>query len=128
MGTFREMSLRTSKALKFFAILLFSFEMIAPALISSDGPAQEKASGKSFHNASHAAGYISSLLFEENSGEEEERESKDHKLSHCLADFILVHAFIELTTAENLHTAWVEPHETAAAGPALFTLFHSYLI
>lgn len=128
MGTFREMSLRTSKALKFFAILLFSFEMLAPAIIGTDEAADSIVSGKSYHNASHSAGYISSLLFEENSGEEEERESKDHKLSHCLADFVLVHAFIELTTAETLHTAWVEPHETDAARPALFTLFHTYLI
>jgi len=123
------MRLRTSKALKFFAILLFSFEMMAPALISSSQDADAPLDSREtiITSAGHLTNFISSLLLEENNGEEEERESKDHKTPICFIDFIVVQA-IDLTINETRQTAWVEPHETTATRPPLFTLLHRYLI
>lgn len=123
------MKLRKNKALKFFAILLFSFEMIAPALISGSGEADASRDSREtmLTNGGHLTNFISSLLFEENSGEEEERESKDHKAQFCYIDFTLVQPF-NLASTETRQTSWVEPHETTATQPPLFTLFHTYLI
>jgi hypothetical protein len=123
------MKLRKSKALKFFAILLFSFEMIAPALIPSAEAELSSINleGKSWSNATHPAGFIASLIFEENTGEEEERESKDkHTLSFIDLGFDQV--FIELGTPGTRHTSWTEPHKKSTSQPPLFTLIHTYLI
>lgn len=108
------MSLRTSKLLKYFAIVLFSFEMIAPALIST------------FDRDSDSQ--YASILFEENSGEEEERGSKDHKPTLYLNDFSFVQVFIELRTTQARQTSWVDPQQRSTSQPALFTLLHTYLI
>jgi hypothetical protein len=124
------MRLRTSKALKLFAILLFSFEMIAPALVSvSCDPSARRDSRETFLvDANHLPSLISSLLMEENSGEEEEeRESKDHRASTYYTDLVFVQAF-ELIISDTRQTAWVEPHETTATQPKLFALLHQYLI
>jgi hypothetical protein len=123
------MRLRTSKALKYFAILLFSFEMIAPALIAGNGEATATCDSRetTFTNAGHLTNFISSLLFEENSGEEEERESKDHKTPFYFTDFAFAQVF-DLVTIETRQTAWVEPHETSATQLPLFALYHKYLI
>jgi hypothetical protein len=121
------MKLRTSKAFKYFAILLFSFEMIAPALIPATEQPQAIYENESYTSATHPTNLISSLLFEENTGEEEERESKDkHTLSFIDLGFDQV--VIKLGTAETRHTSWTEPHKKSASQPPLFTLFHSYLI
>lgn len=123
------MGLRTNKALKFFAILLFSFEMIAPALIASVSEPLELSQETSvYSNEGHLTNIISSLLCEENNGEEEERESKDHKSHALLSDFDAFEYFATRITTETRQTSWVEPHETTASQPPLFTLFHSYLI
>jgi hypothetical protein len=125
------MRLRTSKLLKYFAILLFSLEMIAPALISSvdnETDARYDYSHTSLTSTTHLTNFIASLLFEENNGEEEERESKDHKPTLYLNDFGFVKAFIELRTTQTRQISWVEQHQRSASQPALFTLLHSYLI
>jgi len=126
------MRLRTCKALKYFAILLFSFEMIAPALISSidddiHAPQQGQETSLS-SNEHHFTNFISALLCEENSSEEEERESKDHKSTISFCDFDFFEGFATLIVSETRQTAWAEPHETTASHPPLFTLFHTYLI
>ncbi|HMJ71292.1 MAG TPA: hypothetical protein VK508_20490 [Cyclobacteriaceae bacterium] len=120
------MNLRTSKVLKYFAILLFSFEMIAPALIPAAEQPQDVYESESYTNATHPTNLISSLLFEENTGEEEERESKD-KHTLYLVDLGFDRVFIQLGTAETRQTSWTEPHKKSASQP-LFALFHSYLI
>ncbi|HZY78459.1 MAG TPA: hypothetical protein VFE50_02980 [Cyclobacteriaceae bacterium] len=125
------MKLRTSKALKFFAILLFSLEMIAPALLPTligDAQAIRNDSQTQLTGTSSLTNFITSLLFEENAGEEEERESKDDKHSVCFTDFGLVQAFVELTTTRSHQVAWVEPNKRAISQPALFTLLHTFLI
>lgn len=123
------MKLRKSKALKFFAILLFSLEMIAPALITSiEGTEQRYDYNQTSLTAtSHFTNFIASLLFEENAGEEEERESKDkHTLYFIDLGFDLT--FIELRTTQTRQISWVEQHQRSASQPALFTLLHTYLI
>ena len=126
------MKLRKSKSLKFFAILLFSFEMIAPALISCGNPeAGVDQNQRAFTNATHLPNFLYSLVFEENNGEgegEEERESKDHKANFCFTDFGFVQAYIALTTVDTRQTSWVETHETRATKPPIFALSHAYLI
>ena len=129
------MRLRSNKALKFFAILLFSFEMTAPALIPAIGDdvnsVRQDRGQRSYSNASPLTTFIYSLIFEENNGEgegEEERESKDHKFTICFSDFGFAEAYITLITTETRHIAWAEPYETTATQPPLFTLFHTYLI
>lgn len=117
--------------MKFFAIVLFSFEMIAPAMISSintDGVRHRDSDRASITSSNHLTNYIASLLFEENSGEEEERESKDHKPTLYFNDFTVLQAFIELRTTQTRQTSWVEQHNRYASQPPLFTLLHSYLI
>jgi hypothetical protein len=124
------MRLRTSKALKLFAILLFSFEMIAPALISiSCEPNASRDSRETLLvDANHLPSLIASLLMEENSGEEEEeRESKDHRAPIYFTDLVFIQAF-ELIIFDTRQTAWVKPHETTATQPKLFALSHSYRI
>jgi hypothetical protein len=81
-----------------------------------------------YSNEGHFTNLISSLLCEENNGEEEERESKDHKSTLSFCEFDLSNVLAELTIAETRQTSWVEPHETTATQPPLFTLFHTYLI
>jgi hypothetical protein len=124
------MRLRSNKLLKFFAILLFSFEMIAPALVTS---ATSEVSVKSDDQTSlstttsHLASLMSSLLFEETNNEEE-RESKDHKTTLCFTDFGFIQPFIELTTTETRQTSWLDKHERRISQPPLFALTHSYII
>lgn len=123
------MKLRTSKALKFFAILLFSLEMIAPALISpleENGPRYDY-SHTSISSTGHFTNFIAFLLFEENAGEEEERESKD-KHALYFVDLGFDQTFIELRSAQTRQTSWAKQHQRSVSRPALFTLLHTYLI
>lgn len=113
----------------FFAMLLFSLEMIAPALISSveeTGP-QYGFAQTSLTSTSHLTNFIASLLFEENTGEEEERESKD-KHAIYFVDLCFDQAFIELRTTQTRQISWVEQHQWSVSRPPLFTLLHTYLI
>jgi hypothetical protein len=123
------MRLRSSKVLKFFVILLFSFEMIAPALISETTDVTERYDGRTAITGTpdHLANMMSSLLFEETSSEEE-RESKDHKTTLCFTDFGFVQPFVELTITETRQTSWVDKHERCTSQPPLFALTHSYII
>lgn len=125
------MNLRTNKLLKFFAILLFSFEMIAPALISSvdsEADIRSEYSKTSITSSTHLTNFIAFLLLEENNGEEEERESKDPKPTLYLNDFGFDRSVIELATTRSRQTSRVGQHQHSTSQPALFTLFHTYLI
>jgi hypothetical protein len=123
------MKLRTSKALKYFAILLFSFEMIAPVLMPADAILlRQDRNQKTYINTTHFASGLYSLVYEENSGEEEERESKDHKSNLFLTDFSFAKTFIALSITDDHNTSWVEQYEITASQPPLFTLFHTYII
>lgn len=88
------MGLRTSKVLKIFSILLFSFGLVAPAVlndvvIETNPPANQQLL---VPGAVHS-NIVCQLFFEETSGEEE-REVKDHKLPSLLLsiDFVAIFA------------------------------------
>lgn len=104
------MRLRKSKALKFFAILLFSFEMMAPALVSCFD--------------SHASDSFFSLIFEESNGESEGEGEEEKAFTELGFD----HAYLALTTIDTRQISWVEPYKTTATQPRLFTLLHTYRI
>ena len=69
------MQLRNSYLLKFFAILLFSFELVAPALLNTEAQLDTRRDTNHSH-LSAAQSAINSLLFLEECNEEE-REGKD---------------------------------------------------
>jgi hypothetical protein len=118
------MKLRTSKALKYFAILLFSFEMMGAALFSSnDINSLRQDNHRSFLHSSQISSALCSFVFEENEGEEEAKGSKDHA-----GEFDFREAFIEFIDTEVPHIIGVESPQAATSQPSLFTLFHSYLI
>lgn len=123
------MNLRRNKALKCFAILLFSLEMIAPALMSAGNEAiRQSDETQLYSNEGYFANFISSFLYEENAGEEEERESKDHKGPLAIADPDLYNNLFELIAFETRQTFCVDTHHAITTQRPLFTLFHTYLI
>ena len=79
------MHLRNNTILKFFAILLFSFELLAPSVLGAniEIPVMESTEKISIHQS---AIMFSSFLLEERS--EEEREGKDMNLISF--DFYLI--------------------------------------
>jgi hypothetical protein len=105
------MSLRTNIVLKLFAILLFSFEVIAPALIQST---EAKSQETQVCCSGHFTNVITSLLCEEN--EEEE------------IDFEFIATSSTPHSKEFKQISWIEPHEITYSRPPLFTLFHTYII
>jgi hypothetical protein len=118
------MKLRTSKALKYFAILLFSFEIMGPALVSSgDAISLRQDNHRTFIHSSHTSTFVCSLAIEENENEEEQRSSKDQ-----LSGLDFGTAFVEFIDIEIPRIKSVETLQLAASQPPLFTLFHSYLI
>lgn len=123
------MRLRTSKALKYFAILLFSFEMLAPAVLTDEvSPGNELRRDASIVNhTNHLGNLISSLLFEETSSEEE-KATRDHKPVFLFSDFDFVQTFVQLTETPLSISTFVDVTGQTDSQPALFTLFHSYLI
>lgn len=121
------MSLRSNKALKLFAILLFSFEMIAPALISSVADQSTSQETKFSSNDRHFTTLVSSLLCEESSSEGE-RESKDQKSTISFIDFDFLETYSLLVNTEQQQHSSIESHRVGISQPALFTLFHTYLI
>ncbi len=124
------MKLRSYKFLKYFAILLFSFELIAPALITSGNAGvrlQDEDQTSLTSETSHLANLMSSLVFEETSSEEE-RETKDHKTSLSFSDFGSVQLFVELTSLETRQNSWIEKVDRCTSQPPLFTMIHSYRI
>ena len=78
------MFLRTNKVLKYFAIILFTFELVAPAFaaaISSEGFANSKATMS--NGGSHQSPFVPILLEESNENEEEKAGHKTTLPSDC---------------------------------------------
>lgn len=122
------MSLRTSTALKFFAILIFSFELLAPAIVHAETPADSNAnrSRSSITQTAHFS-VISMLLMEENSSEEE-KGNRDHRAVLSFTDLGFIVTFLQITDAEPKTTHWVPTHERFGSQPPLFTLHRTFLI
>jgi hypothetical protein len=120
------MPLRYNKILKLFAILLFSFELLAPAaLIAAPKEAFDSHETKSTNNFSKSAqslDLLSHLIFEEVNNEV--REGKDD----CLISVCFVEVFSELQKFEPVHITWVLPKERFDIQPSLYTLHRVLLI
>lgn len=117
------MQLRYNKVLKLIAILLFSFELLAPAAFSSteNGNSTAITDTTKYSTLSHSLDFLSHLIFEE-SGSEEEREAK-----HTLNSLVFTEVFSELQKFEPLNVTWSSPIERFDTQPALFRL-HRVLI
>jgi hypothetical protein len=72
------MTLRKSIFLKFFALLLFTFELLAPVYLTSRVEGQENETNQLQLHTTTPLGFFASLLYEE-AGNEEEREGKEHQ-------------------------------------------------
>lgn len=116
------MLLKRNKVLKLVAILLFSFELLAPAIFaSSHQPSTVRLESINFASRSHSIDLFSGLIFEEAN---EEREGKDHSLTGiCFIEiFSVLHQF------KSTDTAWFAPRQRFDTRPSLLTLHRVLLI
>ncbi|MEQ1584692.1 MAG: hypothetical protein ABL895_02345 [Cyclobacteriaceae bacterium] len=120
------MPLRYNKILKLFAILLFSFELLAPAaLIAAPTESFNSQESQSISNLSESAqsfDLLSHLIFEEVYNEV--REGKDD----CLISVCFVEVFSELQKFEPVLITWVLPKDRFDIQPSLYTLHGVLLI
>ena len=73
------MLLKNNPILKYFAILLFVIELLAPIFLATQpGPADIDGQRSSLHSSSTAFALFATILSEE-AGGEEERDGKEHK-------------------------------------------------
>jgi hypothetical protein len=95
------MALRKSAFLKFLALLLFTFELLAPVYLSTRVDEQdEESSHLQLHTASPLS-IFSSLLYE--AGSEEEREGKEHqKTFHHVAEVNFISVFNSRVQQDNV--------------------------
>jgi hypothetical protein len=118
------MQLRNSSVLKFFAILLFSFELLAPTLLSA-GNQEATMSDSSKKSLSVAQANIYSFLFLEECNEEE-REGKD-----ALPLFIEFYSVRNLAFANNTCSINIPLHSKQNlfdTHPPLYQLNQTFLI
>ena len=121
------MTLKNSKFLKFFGILLFSIELLAPLFLSS--PTEKfppETTQKNVHDVSHQFNLLTFLLCEE-AGIEGEREGRDHKVCFILAEFSVVVTHYPVAKAE-LPKAKIGPSGLVASQPSLITKLGTYRI
>ncbi len=116
------MPLRYNKILKFFAILLFSFEMLAPAVLLATPEATNSANSKNLNELNRSVDFLSHLIFEEVSSEE--REGKNE----CLISVCFIELFSELQKFQPVQITWSLPKEHFDTQPPLFTLHGVLLI
>lgn len=118
------MPLRYNKILKYLAILLFSFELLAPACLPDSESEQEfqLQDHARITAVSHSFDYIAQLLFEEASSEE--REGK----YDALTDLFGMDVFNVLVKFEPAEITWPLPKEHFDTQPALYRLHRILLI
>lgn len=118
------MLLRYTKMLRVFAILLFSFELLAPAVLlgapESNLTSENTLSQISEQNQS--LDLIAHLLFEEVNNEE--REGKDD----FLISVCFIEVFNELQKFEPIQVTWSLPKDRFDTQPSLYTLHRVLLI
>jgi len=117
------MPFRYNKILKRFAILLFSFEMLAPAILMATPETYYGSNHTNTLNKSERSiDFLTHLIFEEVNSEE--REGKN--------DFLIGISFIELFSElqkfEPIQVTWSLPKEHFDTHPPLFTLHRVLLI
>ena len=117
------MHLRNNTILKFFAILLFSFELLAPSVLGAniEIPVMESTEKISIHQS---AIMFSSFLLEERS--EEEREGKDINLISF--DFYLINWVTVSSKITDHQRSIFSNKEQYNTHPPFFILHHTFLI
>jgi hypothetical protein len=117
------MLLRYNKILRIFAILLFSFEMLAPALwLGEHESSITQKSTTYFNNQNQPVDLLTHLICEEASNEE--REGKDdYLLGVCF-----VEVFNELQKFQSVQITWSLPKDRFDIQPSLYTLHRVLLI
>lgn len=96
------MTLRKSVFLKIFALLLFTFELLAPVYLSTKVEGLEVENSHIQLQTVTPLGFFSSLLYEE-AGSEEEREGKEHqKTFSYLAEVNFVAVFNCMAQLDNV--------------------------
>lgn len=118
------MPFRYNKILKFLAILLFSFELLAPACLPDHelGETRQPSDQASLNALSPSFDYLSHLIFEEASSEE--REGKDD----VFTDLFVMDVFNVLVKFEPAEVTWQLPKEQFDTQPALYRLHRILLI
>jgi len=118
------MLLRYNKILRVLAIFLFSFQLLAPALIlgSPESVLAAKNIKIQISEQNQPADLITHLIFEE--ANSEEREGKDdYLISVCF-----IEVFNELQKFQPVHITWSLPKDRFDTQPSLFTLHRVLLI
>jgi len=116
---------RTTQVLKFFALLVFSFELLTP-LLSVDS-ATLKNQGTEFVNANAIQNQLLCLFAEEVDASEESGEG--HKEFTVLFDFDLVSVlYLQIETTYSSLVYVQHTYECLAAQPRLFLLNRIFLI
>jgi len=118
------MLLRYNKMLRIFALVLFSFELLAPATLLDAPEINSSAERGIISIAIHhqSLDFISHLLCEEASSEE--REDKND----CLISVCFVEVFNELQKFQPVQIRWLLPKDRFDTQPSLFTLHRVLLI
>jgi hypothetical protein len=118
------MLLRFNKVLRVFAILLFSFELFAPALLlgAPEHDLNSKNSISQLSEQNPPIDLITHLIFEEINNEEREGKN-DFLISVCF-----IEVFNELQKFEPVQITWSLPKDHFDTQPSLFTLHRVLLI
>lgn len=117
------MLLRHNKILRIFAILLFSFEMLAPELWLGDHESIVTQKSTTYvSDQNHSIDLISHLLCEE-AGNEEREEKNDYLIDVCF-----VEVFNELQKFQPVQITWSLPKDRFDIQPSLYTLHRVLLI
>ncbi len=118
------MLLRYNKILRILAIIIFSFELLAPAVLL--GVPESETTSQNTNNQiteqNKPIDLIAHLIFEEVNNEE--REGKDDSLiSVCF-----IEVFNELQKFEPIQVTWSLPRDRFDIQPSLYTLHRVLLI
>ncbi len=118
------MLLRYNKILRIFAILLFSFELLAPAVLlgSPESNLISEHTTSHFSKQNQPLDLIAHLIFEEVNNEE--REGKDD----FLISVCFIEVFNELQKFEPVQVTWSLPKDRFDTQPSLYTLHRVLLI
>jgi hypothetical protein len=116
------MPFRYNKILRLFAILLFSFEMLAPAVLVATPENPKTQHSESVNESQRPIDFLTHLLFEEVNNEE--REGKNDGL----VGLSCTELFSELQKFEPIQVTGSLPKEHFDTHPPLFTLHRVLLI
>ena len=121
------MRLRTNKVLKFFALLLFSLEFLAPAILVDMADSGGNQDSVQLVDASRHQNFLFSVLTEEISENEEGREGQKEIIT--ITDFHFTSRFLQLLGAVPATCKYSSLiSERFETQPALFKLNCTFLI